>query len=317
MLTFNETVQSGDGENSAENINNYEISGEGTCPRNIDILKAELSGKDVVLGVSNFSSCTQFYNSISVSVFNVMDLWGNSIENEIEMSFTYTFVPDIIPPEVSENLFQHSTEELQILFNEPVLGGGGDSAADNKSNYTIIGTGSCPDVITINDALLFNNSVFLLTSDFRSCAEGDLITVKVFNVQDLSYNTISSNNQAFLNYIDYIAPEWADGYPSVNVIGLQSANSLVQINEPAIVYWVVLPDGSISPYPEQVRDGLDSNNIPILISGNHIVESNLHTEFEIDNLAENTDYDVYLVAVDQSPKKNIQQNVSVFSIRTK
>ncbi|MFB9328672.1 S-layer homology domain-containing protein [Paenibacillus aurantiacus] len=106
--------------------------------------------------------------------------------------------------------------------------------------------------------------------------------------------------------VDVTPPVFAPTYPKVMQVTVNSAKFAAQINEAGTIYYVVLPEGSSTPTPLQVKGGLDVLGQQALFSGSKVFGENTPDEFMITGLAANTPYDLYVLAEDDEPVPNEQ-----------
>lgn len=101
--------------------------------------------------------------------------------------------------------------------------------------------------------------------------------------------------------VDITAPSWVLTYPKLGTVGLSTTEILSKINENGIAYFVVLPRYSTVPSSTQVSLGVDANNLPVSsgFAGSVILTTNVENTINASNLSANTDYDVYVVAMDE------------------
>jgi hypothetical protein len=95
-------------------------------------------------------------------------------------------------------------------------------------------------------------------------------------------------------------PVCLDGYPSVSVISGTSAQVLVASSKDGNVYYVVLPEGSTIPTPEQIRDGKDSEGLDVIttLKGSTNVLENEETVVFVNNLLSLHSYDICFIGED-------------------
>ncbi|RIX52059.1 hypothetical protein D3P08_13860 [Paenibacillus nanensis] len=106
--------------------------------------------------------------------------------------------------------------------------------------------------------------------------------------------------------VDATPPVFAATYPKVTLVTVNSAQFAAQIDEAGTVYYVVLPEGSSTPTPEQVKAGLDSDSGSALFAGSKAFGENTPDTFTITGLAAETPYDLYVLAEDDEPTPNVQ-----------
>lgn len=110
---------------------------------------------------------------------------------------------------------------------------------------------------------------------------------------------------------DMTPPEFSDGYPVVGAVTDKTVEVLLRVNETGSVYYALCKRGTVYPKPptgSSESPALDSNEaIRQVISGNNAyksgktsVKQNTETSLKLTGLAEQSAYDLYLVAQDAS-----------------
>lgn len=106
---------------------------------------------------------------------------------------------------------------------------------------------------------------------------------------------------------DVTAPTFDAGYPKTAYITSTSFSLQVKMNEPGTVYYRVLANDATAPSVDEVI----SANHAITISGTDEVSQTINN-----GLSANTDYDIYVVAVDDETTPNKQTNVTKLEVTT-
>ncbi|MEA3505737.1 MAG: DUF4465 domain-containing protein [Bacteroidota bacterium] len=104
------------------------------------------------------------------------------------------------------------------------------------------------------------------------------------------------------NAPDIEAPIFADNYPAIEEITSESAIVLGKINEHGTLYYVVLTDEATAPTSTQVKAGTDATDTALNNNrkGSAELVENSEASTLISELESLTDYDVYVVAEDNS-----------------
>jgi hypothetical protein len=187
---------------------------------NIDLPFNNSNNGTVVSGVNGWTDIATLYfdvinpsDTLKINWLSTNTFWGIYDANNATLwapgtfqNLKYVINNDVIPPEIiSASLLDSS--KLEILFSETVE----SSSALNLSNYSI------NNGISIISGLLSTNQnkVTLNTSSHTS---GQLYTISVINVQDLSGNTLSLNhNSADYQFVTDITPP--------NILGITVTNN--------------------------------------------------------------------------------------------
>ena len=91
----------------------------------------------------------------------------------------------------------------------------------------------------------------------------------------------------------------------VSSITLNACTLTVSLDEPGIVYFVVVPSGAQAPSAQNVRNGLGQNNSTPIASGNKAIQTGSFTEnFSITGLVAGNTYDIYITASDDEQTPN-------------
>ena len=117
----------------------------------------------------------------------------------------------------------------------------------------------------------------------------------------------------FSTAVDVTAPEFETNYPTtVNTLDT-SATLRVKLNEPGMVYYVVVSDGAAAPSVTEVTNGEASGGGTPIAGGNIMVADRLaYTDSVIYGLSPETSYDVYLVAEDDESSPNVQASTTLY-----
>lgn len=105
---------------------------------------------------------------------------------------------------------------------------------------------------------------------------------------------------------DLSAPDWITEYPKLENILDTRADLHVKLNEPGIVYYMILPDASIAPTSQQVKDGLGYPGTVILRDSLAVPDENTDYMEVLACTLPETAYDIYVVAEDIAPTPNLQ-----------
>ena len=99
---------------------------------------------------------------------------------------------------------------------------------------------------------------------------------------------------------DFDAPVFNDGYPKVEDITANAAVLSLSFNEAGNAWWVVLPADANAPTLAQVKAGTDAldNELVDNLKGNLAFAANLQSKTSIQELTDNTEYVIYIVAAD-------------------
>ncbi|MEA5083856.1 MAG: S-layer homology domain-containing protein [Lachnospiraceae bacterium] len=121
---------------------------------------------------------------------------------------------------------------------------------------------------------------------------------------------------------DMTPPEFSDGYPVVGTITDKSVEVLLRVSEDGTVYYVLTKRGAVFPKPptgssdspaldsaEAIRQVISGNNA--FKSGKTTVKQNIESGLNITGLAEQTGYDLYLVAQDASGNSSAVKKIYV------
>ena len=113
--------------------------------------------------------------------------------------------------------------------------------------------------------------------------------------------------------IDTTAPLFQNTYPKIHVTTDTGVSAKVRLNEPAKVFMLVVDNNAAAPTAANVKAGVGG-----VVSGNGPVAS-AFTDVILtiaSGLQPETDYDLYLVAEDESPQKNLQATATKLDFKT-
>jgi hypothetical protein len=106
---------------------------------------------------------------------------------------------------------------------------------------------------------------------------------------------------------DLTAPSFDVDYPKIANITQTSFNLQMKMNEPGTVYYKVLANDATAPSVDEV---ILANN-SITLSGTSEVSQTINS-----GPSANTDYDIYIVAIDDETTPNKQTNVTKLDVKT-
>lgn len=110
-------------------------------------------------------------------------------------------------------------------------------------------------------------------------------------------------------------PSFTATFPKTSNISTNAFTLTSNINEVGTTYFIVLPDGATAPSAAQIKAGNDATNNAALFAGNFAnVTANADYSINISGLAQNTNYDVYVVAEDGIP--NLQTTATKLDLLT-
>jgi Secretion system C-terminal sorting domain len=116
---------------------------------------------------------------------------------------------------------------------------------------------------------------------------------------------------------DVTPPSFTSTYPKASNLSSSGFELLTNLNEIGKTYLVILPNNAAAPTSAQVKSGQDATGASLatnLIATIDVTVSNFEYFSSVSGLADNTDYDVYLVAEDLIP--NIQATPTKIDVRT-
>ncbi|MBN2697434.1 MAG: carbohydrate binding domain-containing protein, partial [Bacteroidales bacterium] len=113
-------------------------------------------------------------------------------------------------------------------------------------------------------------------------------------------------------------PVWTAEYPKVIPSHQRVGFALVaSMDEPGVVSYVVVPDGSAAPSVAEVIAGVDYGTVTVTTAGTIIVPvADTDIPQLVDAVSEDTDYDVYLVAADDEAVPNTQDAAVMLDVTT-
>jgi hypothetical protein len=93
---------------------------------------------------------------------------------------------------------------------------------------------------------------------------------------------------------------FADGYPKAGEVqpdGSKKVEVLAMVNSDGVLFMVALPDNDeTEPTAQQIKTHANIDGNPVLNWGGYSVTANIEQPLLIDNLDDDTDYDIWLVA---------------------
>ncbi len=227
-----------------------------------------------------------------------------------------------VGPTITSAVMDAENDFLTITFSEPVYGDALHSTGINKDDFAI--------ALNRNDGVVSGASIRNVTNTgYVSPAGGETQFILQLNLVDgppTGAETITVNPVAnsIFNFdgtassdtqttgpinLNALPPITFDaGYPKAGAVQPDGSHKvevlykLTSTASDAYIIWVVLPDGATEPTAQQIKDvpfmmgspviGAD----PVLVWANHGVSIGDEAAFTIStNLADDTDYDVYLL----------------------
>ncbi|MCK4661306.1 MAG: endonuclease [Bacteroidales bacterium] len=217
-----------------------------------------------------------------------------------------TTLTDNQPPEfisnypLAENITDN-TVDVVVKLNEPgtvyflVLSDGDPepSIADVQAGTTISVTDSSTDYSETTIGLSPETAY-----DIYFIAEDDETEP---NVQ-----TTLTKLDVTTTFTDITPPEFIEDYPKTQNIGGTSFDIAAQLDEPGLVFYLVLSDGATEPSVDDLKNG------------DTIIVSNAQVEYfsYINELTPETNYDIYLIAQDNEDTPNIQTEKTKLEVST-
>lgn len=106
--------------------------------------------------------------------------------------------------------------------------------------------------------------------------------------------------------IDETPPEFIETYPRVSNESNTQFDIIVQLNEVAHIYYIVIPDGSKTPDKDQVKARVDYDTVILVTSGSfEVTAPGTGFSTTVSGPDAGTSYDVYLVAEDDATTPNL------------
>ena len=236
----------------------------------------------------------------------------------------YTCVSDVIPPTITTFSPINGASDIAIetdfilTFSENVEIGTGNiviyKISDNNvvENIDVTSTqvsGSGTNTITIAPATFAYSTEYYVLIDntaFKDMAGNP-------------YAGISTTAWNFTTIADTSAPLFQNATPTLTQISYKGFDVIIQLDEPGIVYYVVVADGAPVPTALEVKAGTGSGGTTAVTFGN-VAMGSAHTNISttINSLAEKTAYNFYVVAEDNESTPNlqaapVQRNVNTFN----
>jgi len=118
--------------------------------------------------------------------------------------------------------------------------------------------------------------------------------------------------------VDLTAPSFATNYPKTGVIGNNTAEVLVSLNESGIVYYAVLPKDAAAPQASQIKAGTDASGhlLAAGLFGSASIAANTEENFSLTGLTASTAYIAYFAAEDQWGNLSLSATALPFLTKT-
>jgi hypothetical protein len=114
---------------------------------------------------------------------------------------------------------------------------------------------------------------------------------------------------------DIVAPTFESGFPKSAVITSTGFDLVIQVDEKATVYYVVVAKGETAPTSKQVKAGTGSQGKPAVKSGKILIDTPKTDKVEkVEGLTTSNEYDVYVVAEDMANPPNLQSTSTPITV---
>lgn len=131
-----------------------------------------------------------------------------------------------------------------------------------------------------------------------------------------SRDEFALDNISMTVHLDEVtAPRFVTDFPVGRNITTDNFDLIVQLDEPGMAYYVVLPEGAPAPSNDQVKTGNDASGASAGISGSMSVPT-AYTDASsnVPGLVEGLTYDVYVVGEDDEGTPNLQASPTLIQV---
>lgn len=166
----------------------------------------------------------------------------------------------------------------------------------------------------------------LATASISGLSENQVLSVfLVAEDAEATPNLQAAVTDLALTTADDTPPTFVAGFPKVTEIKTTGFNLVVELNEPGLFHWMVVPSGSTAPTLTEMADGTNADKLEYsTVAGVSVDAGALQKTVGVSssNLLEATDYDVYVLARDNnganggSQIDNVQSAVFTFALTT-
>ena len=186
------------------------------------------------------------------------------------------------------------TDEVATLYYMAILHG---QVAPSVEEL-IAGEGFADvSVVTSGDSLLTATSPVALTLEgFEALSSYDLY----FVLEDTSGNVQDAVVSLGSTTLDLTAPEFVDNYPVVDSVTLAEVYVTVSSTENGETHFILVENEAVAPTVEQVKAGVDYEDVVVLASTTVEVVAELDTQVVFQGLTPGAEYDIYVVTEDES-----------------
>lgn len=164
------------------------------------------------------------------------------------------------------------------------------------NNHLVYITGETEKVITFTD--------LLAKSDYIVC----------LLAQDRNGNTANSVEYFPVKTADTTKPEWVSGFPAVSLVTDTMVYCRIKTNEAVTCYYMLTPKDALATMPT-ADEIINCNNVNYKIGNIATLDDNSST-IAFDELVVSTDYDLYVVAVDNYNNVQLPASVKKVSFHT-
>ncbi|SNT36705.1 Por secretion system C-terminal sorting domain-containing protein [Ekhidna lutea] len=146
-----------------------------------------------------------------------------------------------------------------------------------------------------------NTAVATVTGSTVSIVGEGTTTISADQAGDATYTAAPTVNRS-LTVGAGVTVTFDTGYPQFDYFCCGAYKLFLQLTENGNVYYVVEPDGSSEPTPDQIKNGNNASGSAAFKSGSAFsLEAGVeNSQSQISGLAESTAYDIYLAVADES-----------------
>ncbi|MGY6648172.1 Ig-like domain-containing protein [Wenyingzhuangia sp. IMCC45574] len=256
----------------------------------------------------------------------IRDTSGNSFSGFYTNTFNYQFETGDFTAPTFENSTPNATSITETSFNLET-----DIDESGVIYYVVLADGATEPTAAEVKSGTGNGEATPITSGNATVNSGDftysfnitaLVSDTSYDVYVLAEDDANTPNQTNVNLVevttdDITPPTFENSTPSANSITGTAFNLETDINEAGTIYYVVLSDDAAAPTATEVKAGIGNEGAISITSGNTTVNSGDFTNIlNVAGLTSETDYDIYVVAEDDSDTPNLQQDATLVEIRT-
>lgn len=299
---------------------NVAVTGTGLAPVSVNSIAALRAGLQdgTVYRLSSEALVTFQRPDNSRNQLYIQDATGGIVVDDLPLKITTEYNIGDGVTGITGTLFNYSN----LLEFLPVTDPGAPTSTGNPvvpqaKTIATITTADQAELVSLSKVTFTQTGSFVGSTNYNiTDASGSMIFRTIFTEADYINTTIPTTPVNLVGLVGQFAadmqftprfsddftlylPTWTSGYPKAENPSPAGFTAKVNLSDPGIAYYVVLPNGAAAPTALQVKNGQDASGTPVAANLAGIITCTLaSTEYQdaIAGLTSATTYNVYFVA---------------------